>query len=91
MKRQSGGHERPREARLRADAAHLYPGITPGTWLQAASMADMVWALRLRRGEGAIRLAGRVLDPDHFEFRNPGGTAPGRARGRSTDRGDARP
>jgi hypothetical protein len=30
-------------------------------------MADMVWALRLQRGEASI--AERVLNPAHFEFR----------------------
>jgi hypothetical protein len=86
MNRQSGGYERPREARLRPEAAQLYPGIAPDIWCQAASMADRVWSLRLRRGEGAVRLTERVLDPDHFEFRNRGETAPGPANShRATD------
>ena len=59
MKRQSGDHDRPREARLRAASAHLYPGITPEVWIQAATMADIVWARRLQVGTGS--LAGRVL------------------------------
>ena len=70
MNRQSGAHPRHREARLRPASAHLFPGITPGVWVQAATMADIVWARRLQRGEGT--LAGRPLDPDHFEFRNEG-------------------
>lgn len=76
MHRQSGGYGQPREARLRPEAAALYPGIVPDTWSQAASMADRVWALRLRRGEGALGLRDRVLDPEHFEFRNAGGAGP---------------
>lgn len=89
MNRESGGHARPREARLKPEAAHLYPGITAGIWLQAASMVDKVWALRLRRGEGAEYLGERALNPSHFEFRNPGGTEPGRSHGRrATDRRD---
>jgi len=70
MKRESGAHDPPREARLLAASAHLFPGITPGVWIQAATMADIVWARRLQRGEGS--LAGRALDPEHFEFRYEG-------------------
>ena len=70
MKRESGAHPRHREARLRPTSAHLFPGITPGVWVQAATMADIVWARRLQRAEGSI--GGRALDPEHFEFRNEG-------------------
>jgi hypothetical protein len=70
VKRQSGAHDRPREARLRESSAHLFPGVTPGVWIQAATMTDIVWARRLQRGEGA--LGARVLDPEHFEFRHEG-------------------
>lgn len=73
MKRQSGAHDRPREARLRTASAHLFPGITPGVWIQAATMADIIWSRRLQRGEGM--LVGRVLDPEHFEFRHEGQSA----------------
>jgi hypothetical protein len=45
----------------------LYPGVPPDVWIQAAAMADIVWAKRLQRG-GTLP-AGRVLDPAHFEFR----------------------
>lgn len=86
MKRESGGHERPREARLRQASSHLYPGVPPGVWIQAAVMADIVWAKRLQRGQTS--LADRVLDPEHFEFRQ--GHAEGDAatplRRRATDR-----
>ena len=67
MKRQSGGHERPREARLRSASAHLFAGVPADVWIQAAVMADIVWSKRLQRGETS--LLGRVLDPAHFEFR----------------------
>ena len=48
-------------------------------------MSDIVWASRLRRGEGT--LAGRTLDPAHFEFRY-GGIVPAEPelRRRATDR-----
>jgi hypothetical protein len=85
VKRESGAHDRPREARLRQSSAHLFPGITPGVWIQAATMADIVWARRLQRGEGMV--AGRVLDGAHFEFRHEGETvADPASRRRSTDR-----
>jgi len=84
-KRQSGEPDRPREARLRAASAHLYPGVTPDVWIQATTMADIVWSGRLQRGAGA--LAGRALDGEHFEFRYEGMT-PGDStlRRRATDR-----
>ena len=85
MKRQSGAYDRPREARLRPASAHLYPGIAPGVWVQAATMADIVWARRLQLGEGMV--TGRVLDPEHFEFRNEGApTGAPELRRRTTDR-----
>jgi hypothetical protein len=88
VKRESGGYARPREARLLPEAAHLYPGVRAGVWIQAASMSDIVWARRLQRTDGAPRLSGRVLDPDHFEFRHGGAQPanPERLRRRATDR-----
>lgn len=87
MKRQSGSHDRPREARLRSASAHLYPGITPDVWVQAATLADIIWARRLHRGEAASYLGMRVLDPEHFEFRHAGQpTESGPLRRRATDR-----
>lgn len=86
MNRESGGHARPREARLRSASSHLFPGVPANVWVQAAAMADIVWSKRLQRGETS--LAGRVLDPEHFEFRqgqgNPASAAP--LRRRATDR-----
>ena len=86
MRRESGGHERPREARLRSASAHLFPGVPAEVWIQAAVMSDIVSSKRLQRGE--ISLADRVLDPAHFEFRQgrgqQGQDAP--LRRRATDR-----
>ena len=85
MRRQSGEHDRPREARLRAASAHLFPGITPEVWIQAATMADIVWSRRLQQGRAS--LASRVLDESHFEFRNEGSPSPDPALNRrATDR-----
>lgn len=86
MRRESGGYERPREARLRSASAHLFPGVPADVWIQAAVMADIVSSKRLQRGD--ISLADRVLDPAHFEFRQGGGQ-PGAEtpmRRRATDR-----
>jgi hypothetical protein len=85
VKRQSGAHDRPREARLRAASAHLFPGITPDVWIQAATMTDIVWSQRLRQGGASV--AGRALDPAHFEFRHEGASVSDPSlRRRATDR-----
>ena len=86
MKREGGEQEQPREARLRAASAHLYPGITPEVWIQAATMADIVWSRRLQQGSGRP-IADRVLDSAHFEFRHEGSPpADPTLRRRATDR-----
>jgi hypothetical protein len=85
MRRESGEYDRPREARLRSASAHLFPGITPEVWIQAATMADIVWARRLQ--QGAISMAERVLNEAHFEFRNEGAESASPAlKRRATDR-----
>ena len=86
MRRESGGHERPREARLRSASAHLFPGVPAEVWIQAAVMSDIVSSKRLQRGD--IKLADRVLDPAHFEFRQGQGQQGPEAplRRRATDR-----
>jgi hypothetical protein len=64
-----------REARLRPEFAGRYPGIEPGVWFTAATLADHMIARLLREGNANLALVPRVLDPDHFEFR--GGESPG--------------
>ncbi len=86
MRRESGGHDRPREARLRGASAHLFPGVPADVWIQAAAMADIISAKRLQRGQ--LSLADRPLDSSHFEFRQ-GGREPNPEtplRRRATDR-----
>jgi len=63
-----------REARLRPEHAHLYPGIEPGTWESAAELADRALACRLLQPSGGFALAARALGGGHFEFR--GGAGP---------------
>ena len=60
-----------REARLRPEFAHLYPGLTPGRWEPASRIAEAVLANVLLYEMGDAPLQDR-LDEAHFEFR--GGT-----------------
>lgn len=72
-----------REARLRTEFAGQYPGIAPGVWFTAATLADHIIARLLREGNANLALLPRVLDPDHFEFRGGEGPSGGeRARNR---------
>ncbi|HXE58791.1 MAG TPA: hypothetical protein VNK43_12380 [Gemmatimonadales bacterium] len=58
-----------REARLRPEFAHLYPGLTPGKWEPAARIAEAVLS-RLRLLElSEVPAQDRVLNEEHFEFR----------------------
>ena len=62
-----------REARLRPDFAPHYPGIDPGVWFTAATLAEHLE--RRRALEGDLSPGGpRSLTPEHFEFR--GGERP---------------
>ena len=81
------GRQGHREARLRPEHAHRYPGIRPGRWEPAATVADRVLAGWLLR-ERPIAFGDRVLVDAHFEFRGGSerGMEPGRARPRREDR-----
>jgi hypothetical protein len=63
-----------REARLKPEHAHLYPGIEPGTWQSAAVLADKALACRLLQPSCGFILTERALGGGHFEFR--GGAGP---------------
>jgi hypothetical protein len=69
---------RVREARLRPDFADQYPGIEPGVWFIAATLAEHLNLRRAREGEGEPPSGPRTLSGDHFEFR--GGEKPVGAR-----------
>jgi len=66
-----------REARLRPEYAHLYPGLTPGDWQPAARIAEAVLANYLLQQIADAPSPDRALDETHFEFR--GGADPLRA------------
>lgn len=61
-----------REARLRPEHAHRYPGLHAGEWESAATLADRVLAGALLRGRDTS-LWIRLLRDEHFEFRGGGG------------------
>jgi hypothetical protein len=69
-----------RQAMLKPEFAHLYPGIPANEWHPAAVMTDLVMGLR-PRGKAADAVArDRVLDPPHFEFRGVPSAAAHEAR-----------
>jgi hypothetical protein len=67
-----------REARLRPEFGHQYPGLRPGQWESAATLADRMLAWALLRGPGAMTLRRRPLSEEHFEFRGGGVRVGGR-------------
>ena len=64
---------RERQARLKLQFSHLYPGIPAGEWLPAWLLAEQLGALAERR---RARPGERICDPDHFEFRGGGPRPP---------------
>ncbi len=73
-----------REARLRAQYAADYPGITPAVWIPVTELsAKLIERVHAARREGRHT---RTFDPTHFEFRGgSSGPRPRAARTRSTD------
>jgi hypothetical protein len=63
-----------REARLRPGHEDLYPGIEPGVWFNAATLAEHLDLRRTRGGDTGLTAGPRSLPPEHFEFR--GGEKP---------------
>jgi hypothetical protein len=63
-----------REARLRVEHAHLYPGVEPGVWESAAVLGEKVLACRLLLPSGGFVLSDRALNAGHFEFRGGSGS-----------------
>ena len=70
-----------REARLRREFAHLYPGLKPGVWYKAAWLSARQFA-RVRCDGRASSMAS-VVNETHFEFR---GGKPRKKRGSASDK-----
>jgi hypothetical protein len=70
-----------REARLRPEFAHLYPGLTPGQWESAGRIAEAVLANMMLQEMTEAPASERVLPEEHFEFR--GGVPAPHARRRN--------
>ncbi len=75
-----------REARLRPEFTALYPGLEPGTWQDAAELAEQMLTAHLLRPSPGYMLGDRVLAKEHFEFR--GGNRDNRPRIARTRRSD---
>lgn len=72
--------EPDRQARVKAQYAHLYPGIAAGEWMPAWLLAERLLVSAERRN---LPPGGRVCDPTHCEFRG-GGPRPLELRGLRT-------
>ena len=70
-----------REARLRPEFAHHYPGMHAGMWYLAATVASAV-----RHDETTPPGSLRPLPDSHFEFRGGAPAGPRYERTRSSDR-----
>lgn len=57
-----------REARLRPEWAHLYPGLEADVWIVAAQLVPLVLRLRLQ-GSSTWEFTQRILVDEHFDFR----------------------
>ena len=68
-----------RQARLKPEFAHLYPGVEPDTWHPAAALADRVLGCRLLLPSGGFVLHERAMSGGHFEFRGGARASAGRA------------
>jgi hypothetical protein len=57
-----------REARLRPEWAHLYPGLASEVWMVAAQLVPLVLRHRLQ-DQATWEFTQRILVDEHFEFR----------------------
>jgi hypothetical protein len=56
-----------REARLKREFAHLYPGLKPGVWYNAAWLSAHLFA-RIPC-DGRAESMAKIVNERHFEFR----------------------
>jgi hypothetical protein len=62
--------ERGRQARLKPEHAHLYPGLTPGRWMPVEDLLRHITDLIHQDRSKAKAITGtRLLHQTHFEFR----------------------
>lgn len=76
-----------REARLKPEHTGAYPGLEPGVWYSAATIAEFLVA-RARTLRGHSDPPQRTLNTEHFEFRggSPSSSSErGGTRSRRTD------
>jgi hypothetical protein len=57
-----------REARLRPEWGHLYPGLESDVWMVAAQLVPLVLRHRLH-AQPTWEFTRRILADEHFEFR----------------------
>jgi hypothetical protein len=57
-----------REARLKAEFAHLYAPLEAGIWDSASAMADRMTSWLLRQGHGGYTSPDRGVRPEDVEF-----------------------
>jgi hypothetical protein len=57
-----------REARLKPEWGHLYPGLEAGVWMLAGELVPLVLRYRLHE-QPTWEFTRRILLDDHFEFR----------------------
>lgn len=65
----SSGPPPVREGRLRPEHAALYPGVPPGEWLPAATLAQQLLSGMVSSGRTPARINARFMNDAHFEFR----------------------
>lgn len=77
-----------REARLRPEYGHLYPGLAAGEWVPASDLGARMLLGQLSSGTRP-RLGERLLPDLHFEFRGGPNRVSRTERTRAGDPGEA--
>lgn len=74
-----------REARLRPEFAHLYPGLIPDQWESAARVAEAVLANLMLQEMADAPTHERILPEEHFDFRGVPPASRDTRQGRAAD------
>lgn len=75
-----------REARLRPEFAHLYPGLTPDQWESASRVAEAVLANLMLQEMADASTHERILPEEHFDFRGGPPESTDTRQGRTANR-----